>query len=107
MSIGGTSNMPGSPKTAIGNSSPFSRAAGIFGGIVGLIYMFGGMQVARSRRMAPFAGILAGADGLVDSSGARRDVEDDPFRLHLVDGSRAIAVGRRLIRRPSSCADAT
>jgi hypothetical protein len=40
-------------------------AAGLFGGIVGLIYMFGGSAGWRTRRLAPFAGILAGATGLL------------------------------------------
>ena len=68
-------------------------AAGIFGGIVGLIYMFAGRAVGLAKD-GPVCRHIGRRDGLTNSSGARRDVEDDPLRLHLVDGSRAIAVGR-------------
>ena len=40
-------------------------AAGVFGGIVGVIYMFSGSAGWRTRRLAPFTGVLAGAMGLL------------------------------------------
>jgi hypothetical protein len=40
-------------------------AAGVFGGIVGLIYMFGSSAGWRTRKIAPFTGVLAGGTGLL------------------------------------------
>lgn len=40
-------------------------AASVFGGLIGFIYMFGGIAGWRGRKMAPLAGLLAGAAGVL------------------------------------------
>ena len=40
-------------------------AAGVFGGFVGFVYMFGGHVGWRARKTAPLTGILAGATGVL------------------------------------------